>query len=101
MCYTAHIVGSINSTPTSDTNSKDSVVVERAPVTILSSLSEPMIFLALIIVGLIAIVLVKAVVSLIIPIAVAAVVWFMTYNSTYTGIAFVGVAILQLLLKRR
>jgi hypothetical protein len=70
-------------------------------VTILSSLSEPIIFLALIIVGLIAIILVKAVVSLVIPIVAATVVWFVTYNSTYTGIAFVGIAILQLLLRRK
>ncbi len=70
-------------------------------MTTLSSLSEPIIFLALIIVGLIAIILVKAVVSLITPIVAAAVVWFVTYNSTYTGIAFVGIAILQLLLRRK
>ena len=69
--------------------------------TLLPSLSEFMIFLALIVIGLIAIILVKAVVHLIIPIVAAVVVWFMTSSLTYAGIAFVGIAVLQLLLKRK
>jgi len=70
-------------------------------VTLLPSLSELMIFLALIAVGLIAIILVKAVVHLIIPIVAAVVIWFMTGSLTYAGIGFVGIAFLQLLLKRK
>jgi len=65
------------------------------------SFSELIIFLALIIVGLIAIILVKTIIQLIIPIIAAAVVWFMTNNLTYAGIAFLAVAVLQLVLKKK
>lgn len=80
---------------------RDWTGVRRGMVTLLPSLSELMIFLALIAVGLIAIILVKAVVHLIIPIVAAVVIWFMTGSLTYAGIGFVGIAFLQLLLKRK
>jgi membrane protein implicated in regulation of membrane protease activity len=65
------------------------------------SFPEFIIFLALIIAGLIAIILVKTILQLIIPIVAAAVVWFTTNNLTYAGIAFLAVAILQLILKKK
>ena len=70
-------------------------------LTVLSTFPELMVFLALVIVGLIAIILVKAVIQLVVPIVAAAVVWLMTSNLTYAGIAFLAVAILQLVLKRK
>jgi len=63
--------------------------------------SEFIIFLALVIAGLIAIILVRTIAQLIIPIVAAAVVWFTTNNLTYAGIAFLAVAILQLILKKK
>jgi len=65
------------------------------------SFAEIIFFLALVIAGLIAIILVKTLVQLIIPIVAAAVIWFTTNNLTYSGIAFLGVAILQLILKKK
>jgi hypothetical protein len=65
------------------------------------SLSEFIIFLALVIAGLIAIILVRTIAQLIIPIVAAAVAWFATNNLTYAGIAFLAVAILQLILKKK
>ncbi len=70
-------------------------------LTVLPTFPELMVFLALVIVGLIAIVLVKAVIQLIVPIVASAVVWFMTSNLTYAGVAFLAVAILQLVLKKK
>lgn len=67
----------------------------------LPSFSELTIFMALIIVGLIIILLLKAVVQLILPMAAAAVVWFLTRSLVYAGIAFLAFAVLQLILKRR
>jgi len=75
--------------------------VRDTVLTALPTFSEIIIFLALVIVGLIAILLVKAVIQLIIPIVAAVVVWFMTGNLTYAGVAFLAIAVLQLLLKRK
>jgi len=69
--------------------------------TIRSFFSELTIFMALVIVGLIIILLLKAVVQLVIPIVAAAVVWFLTHSLTYAGIAFLAFAVLQLIVKRR
>jgi len=63
--------------------------------------TELIIFLALLIIGVIIILILKAVLSLILPIAAAVVVWFVTHNLIYAGIAFVVVAILQMILRRR
>lgn len=68
---------------------------------VLSFFSELTIFMALIIVGLIIILLLKAVVQLIIPIVGAAVVWFLTHSLIYAGIAFLAFAVLQLILKKK
>lgn len=68
---------------------------------VLSFFSELTIFMALIIVGLIIILLLKAVVQLIIPIVAAAVAWFLTHSLIYAGIAFLAFAVLQLILKRK
>lgn len=63
--------------------------------------TELIIFLALLIIGVIIILILKAVLSLILPIVAAVVVWFVTHNLIYAGIAFVAVAILQMILRRR
>ncbi len=68
---------------------------------VLSFFSEFTIFMALIILGLIIILLLKAVVQLIIPMVAAAVVWFLTHNLIYAGIAFLAFAVLQLIIKRK
>ena len=64
-------------------------------------LSELLIFVVLVIIGVIIILLIKAVIHLIIPIVAAVVVWYLTHSLIYAGIAFLIVAILQLILKRK
>ena len=61
---------------------------------------EGVIFLILIIVGIVAILILSAVIHFILPIAAAVVVWFMSQSLLYAGIAFLLVAILQLILRR-
>ena len=62
---------------------------------------ELVIFLVLLIVGVIIILLLKAVIHFILPIVAAVIVWFVTGSLLYAGIAFVAVAIVQMILKRR
>ncbi len=62
---------------------------------------ELVIFIVLLIIGIIAILILSAVIHFILPIIAAVVVWFFTGNLLYAGIAFVVVAILQLILRRR
>ncbi|MCW4033397.1 MAG: hypothetical protein NWF08_08440 [Candidatus Bathyarchaeota archaeon] len=62
--------------------------------------SEIIIFIILLVVGLIIVSILKTVLYFILPIIAALVVWFITSNLIYAGIAFVVVAILQLILRR-
>jgi len=62
---------------------------------------ELVIFLILLIIGIIAILILSAVIHFILPIIAAVVVWFLTGSLLYAGIAFVVVAILQLIVRRR
>ena len=65
------------------------------------SFGEIAIFLVLLIVGVIIILLLKAVIHFILPIIAAVVVWFLTHSLIYAGIAFVVIAILQMIIRRR
>jgi hypothetical protein len=62
---------------------------------------ELAIFLILVIVGIIIIMILAAVIHFILPIIAAVIVWFFTGSLIYAGAAFLGVAILQLLITRR
>jgi hypothetical protein len=62
---------------------------------------ELVIFLILVIIGIIAILVLSAVIHFILPIISGVVVWFFTGSLLYAGIAFVVVAILQLIVRRR
>jgi len=62
--------------------------------------NEIIIFLILLVVGVIIISILKTLLHFLVPIVAAIVVWFVTSNLIYAGIAFVVVAILQLLLRR-
>lgn len=62
---------------------------------------ELVIFLILLIIGVIAILILSAVIHFILPIIAAVVVWFLTGSFLYAGIAFVVVALLQLIVRRR
>jgi hypothetical protein len=59
------------------------------------------ILLVLLIVGIVFILLLKALIHFVLPIVAAVVVWFLTGNLLYAGVAFLAVAILQLVLRRR
>ena len=61
---------------------------------------EIAIFLVLLIIGVIVILLLKAVIHFILPIVAAVIVWYMTHSLVYAGIAFLVIAILQMLLRR-
>lgn len=61
---------------------------------------EIIIFLVLLIIGVIVILLLKAVIHFILPIVAAVVVWYLTHSLIYAGIAFLVVAILQMVLRR-
>ena len=61
---------------------------------------ELIVFTLLVIVGIIVIILLAAVVHFILPIIAAVVVWLFTGSLIYAGVAFLGVAILQLLVRR-
>ena len=65
------------------------------------SFGEIAIFAVLLIVGIIIILLLKAVIHFILPIIAAVVVWFLTHSLIYAGIAFVVIAIIQMIIKRR
>jgi hypothetical protein len=62
---------------------------------------ELVIFLVLLVIGIIAILILSAVIHFILPIIAAVVVWFLTGSLLYAGVAFVVVAILQLIVRRR
>jgi len=62
---------------------------------------ELVIFLVLIVIGIIIIMVLAAVIHFILPIIAAVIVWFVTHSLLYAGIAFVIIAIIQLLLRRR
>jgi len=62
--------------------------------------NEIIIFLILLVVGVIIISILKTLLHFLVPIVAAIVVWFVTSNLIYAGIAFVVVAILQLILRR-
>jgi hypothetical protein len=61
---------------------------------------EIVIFLILVIIGVIVILLLKAVIHFILPIVAAIVVWYFTHSLLYAGIAFLVIAVLQMILKR-
>lgn len=62
--------------------------------------SGQMILLAVIvIVGIVIIMVLSAVIHFIIPILAAVLVWLFTGNFVYAAVAFIGVAILELLLR--
>ncbi len=61
---------------------------------------ELIIFVILVIVGIVIILVLSAVIHFILPIIAAIVVWLFTGSLIYAGIAFLGVAILQLLVRR-
>jgi hypothetical protein len=65
------------------------------------SFGEIAIFLVLLIIGIIIILLLKALIHFILPIVAAVVVWFLTHSLIYAGIAFVVIAILQMIIRRR
>jgi hypothetical protein len=58
---------------------------------------ELVIFVVLVIIGIIAILILSAVIHFILPIIAAVVVWLFTGSLLYAGVAFVVVAILQLI----
>ncbi len=62
---------------------------------------ELVLILILVIIGIIAILILSAVIHFILPIVATVVVWLFTHSLLYAGIAFVVVAILQLILRRR
>ncbi|MGA8905665.1 MAG: hypothetical protein WB661_11740 [Candidatus Bathyarchaeia archaeon] len=62
---------------------------------------ELVIFLILLIIGIVAILILSAVIHFILPIISAVVVWLLTGSLLYAGVAFVVVALLQLIVRRR
>ena len=62
--------------------------------------AELVVFLALVIIGAIIIMLLATVIHFIIPIIGAVIIWFLTGSLIYAGIAFLIIAIIQLLAKR-
>jgi len=61
---------------------------------------ELTIFLVLLVIGIIIIMVLATVIHFIIPIIAAVIVWFVTGSLLYAGIAFVVVAIVQLIARR-
>ena len=61
---------------------------------------ELIIFALLVIIGVILIMVLAAVIHFILPIIAAVIVWLFTGNLLYAGVAFLAVAILQLLARR-
>ncbi len=74
-----------------------------SPTAILPAISfnEIMIFLILLIVGIIVIIVLKAAIHFLLPTVAAFVIWLLTHSLIYVGIAFVAIAILQLVLRKR
>lgn len=64
-------------------------------------LGEIIIFAILLFIGLVVILLLRALIHFIVPIVAAIVVWFLTQSLIYAGASFVIVAILQLALRRK
>ena len=64
------------------------------------SSGELIIFAILVIVGIVIILILSAIIHFILPIIAAVVVWFLTGSLIYAGIAFLAIAILQLLVRR-
>jgi len=62
---------------------------------------ELVIFLILLFIGIIIIMILAALIHFILPIIAAVVVWFLTGSLIYAGAAFLLVAIIQLLVRRR
>lgn len=69
-------------------------------VLLIPSFGGLIIFLVLLIIGVIVILILATVIHFIIPIIVAVVVWFLTGSLLYAGIAFLAVAIIQLIARR-
>ena len=69
---------------------------------LIPSFSSPelVIFAILVIIGIVIIMVLAAVIHFILPIIAAVVVWFLTGSLIYAGVAFLAVAILQLLVRR-
>ena len=67
----------------------------------LPGFGELVIFLILIVIGIIIIMVLAAVIHFILPIIAAVVVWFFTHSLLYAGVAFVVIALIQLLVRRR
>ena len=69
---------------------------------LIPSFSSPelIIFAVIVIIGVVIIMVLAAVIHFILPIIAAVVVWFFTGSLIYVGIAFLAVAILQLLVSR-
>ena len=63
--------------------------------------SEILVFLVLLVIGIIIIMILKALIHFILPIIAALVTWFLTHSLTYAGLAFLIIAILQLIIRRR
>jgi hypothetical protein len=61
---------------------------------------ELIIFAILVIVGIVIVLVLSAVIHFMLPIIAAIVVWFLTGSLIYAGIAFLAIAILQLLVSR-
>ncbi len=61
---------------------------------------ELVIFLILLVIGVIIIMVLATVIHFIIPIIAAVVIWFLTGSLLYAGIAFVVVAIIQIIARR-
>ena len=66
----------------------------------IAGVQEIILILVLLVAAIVIILLLKALIGLILPIAAALVAWFLTHNLLYAGIAFIALAILQLLLRR-
>lgn len=65
------------------------------------SFGELIIFAILVIIGIVIIMLLRAVIHFILPIIAAIVVWFLTGSLLYAGLAFLAVAIIQLIVRKR
>ena len=61
---------------------------------------ELIVFLVLVIIGVIIIMLLATVIHFIVPIIAAVIVWFLTGSFLYAGIAFLIIAVIQLLARR-
>jgi len=62
--------------------------------------AELVIFAVLVVVGIVIIMVPAAVIHFILPIIAAVIVWLLTGSLIYAGAAFLGVAILQLIMRR-